>query len=139
MNDIKDFIIQSAGALGVSPANAGKATNGLLGLIQDKATNEDAASLIATLPGAESVLHSAEAKSGGGMLGGLMGAAGGLMGGKAGGAMSLMGIFEGANMDAGQAGSFAGMFMSFINKNADEDLINRILGEIPELKKLIRR
>lgn len=139
MTDIKDFIVQSAGSLGLSPANAGKATSGLLGLIQDQASTEDSASLLQALPGAGSILQSMEAQSGGGMMGNLMGAAGGLLGGKAGGALSILSIFKGAGMDTNQASSFAGMFMDFISKNADGDLVSRILGQVPELKKLIQQ
>nr|MEE4269591.1 DUF2780 domain-containing protein [Candidatus Krumholzibacteria bacterium] len=136
--DFSSFINQAAGSLGVSAEDAGTAASGILGLIQDKAQSGDAAALLKALPGASKYLGAAEATAGGGgMMGSIMGAAGGLLGGKGGSALSVLSIFQNANMDAGQAGSFVGMFMDFVKKNADGELVGRILDQIPELKNLI--
>jgi len=136
--DLQSFINQAAGTIGVSATDAGTATSGILGLIQDKANTADASQLLKALPGAADFLGKAEANSSaGGMMGSLMGAAGGLLGGKAGSALSVLGIFQKANMNTDQAGGFAGMFMDYVTKNAGNDLVGRILDQIPDLKKLI--
>jgi len=139
MSSLTDFIGQAAGSLGVSSDDATKATSGLLGMIQKEATDDDASSLMSALPGAMDLLSGSGGKSGGGMMGNLMGAAGGLLGGKAGGALSLLGVFKDANMDTGQAASFAGMFVDYLTKNAGGDLVGRILGQVPELKKMLNK
>jgi len=138
MDNFKGFIDQAAGTLGVSPSDAGSAASGILSLIQGKVDAGDSAALMNAFPGAADFMKSGRKSStGGGLMGGLTGAAGGLLGGKAGAALSVMGIFKNAGMDAGQAGSFLGLFMDFVTKNAGGDLVGRILDQIPELKNLV--
>ncbi len=136
--DFKSFIDQAAGTVGVPANDAGSAASGLLGLIQDQVGSGDASALMKALPGASDFLGAAkDNSSGGGMMGSLMGAAGGLLGGKAGSALSVLSIFKNANMDTSQAGSFVGLFMDFVTKNAGGDLTSSILEQIPDLKKLM--
>ena len=135
MADFMTFIEQAAGTLGVSSDEAGTAASGVLDLIKDKADPSDVTALISALPGAETFLGGSS-KSGG-LAGGLLGAASGLLGGKAGTALTVMSIFQKAGMDSNQAGSFLGMFMDFITKNAGGDLVGRILEQVPDLKKVV--
>lgn len=136
--DFKSFIDQAAGTVGIPANDAGTAASGLLGLIQDKVGGSDSSALLKALPGASDFLGATEKKSsGGGMMGSLMGAAGGLLGGNAGSALSVLSIFKNANMDTSQAGSFVGLFMDFVSKNAGSELTGRILEQIPDLKKMM--
>ena len=136
--NIMSFVDQAAGKLGVSSVDAGTAVSGVLGLIQDKASADDAASLMQAIPGASDLLgaRKAEAAQGGG-LGGMLGSVGGLLGGKAGSALSVMSIFQNANMDTGQAGSLVQMLVGYLQENAGQELIGRILEQVPDLKKFV--
>ncbi len=136
--DINDFITQTAGTIGISTDDAGKATAGILGLIKNQADESDAKSLISALPGASDLMGSlAGGGNGGGVAGGLMGNVGSLLGGKASSAMTILSIFQGANMNSGQAGQFAGLFVNLLKNNLNGDLVGRILNQVPELKKLV--
>ncbi len=137
--DIQSFINQAAGSLGVPSADVGVATTGMLGMIQNQAKSDDAKALLSALPGAETILGSMEAQSGGGMMGDLMGTASHFLRGKTRGGLSIVSVFQGANMNPNQAGSFAGMFVDFIQNNADGELVNRILGQVPELRNLTKQ
>lgn len=141
MDTIQSFIEQSAGSLGVPAGNVQKLTGGLLGLIKQEASDEDGEEFIAKIPGAEALLgqsaKAAEASAGGGVLGGLMSSAGSLMGGSAGSALSVMGLFKQADLGTDQAGSLVSMFFDFARSKAGSELVGRILGQIPELGKLV--
>jgi hypothetical protein len=141
MTDLKGFIAEAAGSLGISSDQAGNATAGLLGFIQDQADGNDASAFLKALPGAEDLMNggkTAEAKSGG-LMGGLMGAASGLLGGKAGSALGVLSLFKSAGLDSGQAGGFVSLFFDFVGKNVDGALVSRILDQVPEIKGLLGR
>ncbi len=137
MSELNGFLQTAAGGLGISTDDAGAATGGLLKLIMDKVSEQDAASLMQAVPGASELLSTSRNPSGGGMLGGLMSSAGKLVGGKAGAALGVMSIFKNANLDGTQAASFSRMFFDMVSKNAGPDLVSRILGQIPDLKGLV--
>jgi hypothetical protein len=127
------FLNSAAGSLGVSEDKLGAATGGLLDMIKGQVSADDGSALMKALPGADKLPNG----GGGGGLGGLMGAASGLLGSKGGAALGVLGIFEKAGLDAGQASSFMPMLMDFVTKNAGGDLVNRIIEQVPDLKGLL--
>lgn len=74
----------------------------------------------------------------GGGLGGLLSTAASAIGGGGGGALGLAGLLTQSGLDAGQIGSFVSMFLGFAKQHVGGDLINRLLDQVPEIKKLAR-
>lgn len=132
--DISSFVQEAAGKLGVEQDQVGKAVGGILKLIQEKAEPADAKGLMDALPGAAEL---AGGGSGGGLMGQVMGAAAGMLGGKAGAALDAAALFQGAGLDAGQGVSLLGMFLEYARKNAGPAIVERILGQVPQLKGLL--
>ena len=142
MQDIQDFIKQASGSLGIGEDSAGATAGGLLHLIKGQAAKADGDALVNAIPGAAQLMArtpqaAASSAGGGDLLGGIMSKAGGLLGGKAGSALSVMGLFKQSGLSGDQAGSFASLFFDFARSKAGSDLVGRILGQIPELKKLL--
>ena len=132
--DMQAFLQEASAKLGVGQDQAGRAVGGILKLIQDKADPADAKGLMDALPGAAEL---AGRESGGGIMGNVMGAAAGMLGGKAGAALDAAALFKGAGLDAGQGASLVGMFLDFARKNAGGELVEKILGQVPQLKGLL--
>jgi len=141
MDSIQDFITQAAGNPGVSESSASSTTGGLLDLIKNQVADADGQEFVAKIPGAASLMaqapQAAEASEGGGLMGGLMGKAGNMLGGNVGSALGVMGLFKQSGLNGDQAGSFVSMFFNFAKSKAGNDLVGKVLGQIPELKKLL--
>ena len=131
---MKLFIDMAVSQLGISVESATNAAGGVLGLIKDNASEGDFQQLADAVPGLGDVLS---AGSGGGGLGGLMGAASGMLGGKAGAAVGLMGVMKSAGLSADQVGQFVPMLFQFLQSKAGAGVVSSVLGQIPELKKLV--
>jgi hypothetical protein len=161
---IDEFIKQATSQLGISEQAAKGATGGLLGMVQ-KATGggNDFTQLMNLLPGAQNLLGSGSApasNSGGGLLGAAMGALGGAksagssaggnllgaaasaLGGKLPGglgqAAGLLGMLNQHGIGADKAGGFVNLFMQFVQGKGGGQILQGLLGKMPELKGLIK-
>lgn len=132
---MQEFIDLAVKQLGMKESGAKKATGGLLNLIKDNVPKGDFQQLLGKLPGAEGLLK--ESGAGGGGVGGMLGSLGGMLGGKAGSALSVAGLLEQSGLSTDKLGNFASMFIGFIEGKAGRDLIDRVLANVPEIKKLI--
>lgn len=132
-----EFIAMAVEKLGIGEDNAKSATGGIINLIKENLAAGDFAQLVEKLPGAEALASSATAKGdadGGGMLGGLMGAASSMLGGKAGGALDLTSILSGAGLDLSSGQSFVTMLVEFVKGKVGDDLFSKIAEHVPALK-----
>jgi len=138
---MQEFIQMVTKNLGVSEAKAKSATGGLLQLIKDKADTNDFTTLLSKLPGASELLakapQTAGATAGAGGLGGIVGKAASAIGGKLGSGLELAGMFKQTGIDSGQIGTFVGMFLDFVKSKAGASLVQKLLGKVPELAKLV--
>ncbi len=149
---MEEFIQMVTSRLGLGASTARSATGGLLTMIRDRVGTKDFSELAEKLPGAEEMMRQAPAQTAppekatgapepsgaAGLLGGLMSKAASAAGGPLGSAMSLTGLLGGAGVGLGQAGSFVTMFVEFVKGKAGAGLVDRVLGQIPELGKLAR-
>ena len=139
MAELQGFLQEASTSLGVSTDSAQSATGTLLNLIRQQAGKNEAGALVDKIPGAASLLK--ETPVGGGGLGGMMGDLGksltGSLGGKLGGAATIMTALQGSGLDLNQSSKFVSMFFSFAKSQAGSDVVNQILGKMPEVKKLI--
>jgi len=140
MPGIQDFIQMATQHMGISEATGRSATGALLGLVKDHAAGPFK-ELAGKIPGAGELAVQAAPASGakqeaGGMLGGLMGAAGSALGGKMGAAMSIGAMLSSSGLNLGDAGKFVSMFLGFVKDRGGDDLLGKIVSQIPELKKL---
>jgi hypothetical protein len=147
--------------LGVSEQAAKGETGGLLGMVQ-KATGGggDFDQLMKLLPGAQNLMGGGGAApaggGGGGLLGaamgalgggkaaggGLLGAAAGALGGKLPGglgqAAGLLAMLNQHGIGADKAGGFVNLFAQFIQGKGGGQILQSLLGKMPELKGLIK-
>jgi hypothetical protein len=137
VNDMQEFIQSAAQSIGVSGEATKSATGGLLNLIKKQAGQGDFDRLLGNLPGADAVASAASDSGSTSMLGGIGKALGGALGGKLSGSASVLGVFEKSGLDLGQAGQLASMFFNFAKGKAGSELIDQILGKMPEIKKLL--
>jgi Protein of unknown function VcgC/VcgE (DUF2780) len=139
---MQEFITLAMSQLGTSEAATKAATGGVLGFLSQNAPAGDVSELMAKLPGAEQLMKAAPetaaaAGAGGGMLGSLISKASSALGG-GGAAAGLLGTLQSAGLDAGKAGTFVSMFVSFAREKAGADLVNRITSNVPALAAMIK-
>ena len=138
---MEDFIQSAAQEVGISTSDAGRATGGLLSIIRENASSSDFGKLLEAMPGAEETMRAAEAdekpSSFGGVLGGAMQAASSFAGGKAGAALSAAGLLERTGLSADQAPAFIAKFVEHLRGGLDGDLVQRIIGSVPQIKNLV--
>ena len=136
---MQEFINMAMQKFGTSEAETKSATGGLLNLIKDQVGGADTDELMSKIPGASAIADAAAGTSGGdgGGLGGMLGGAASALGGKLGAATGLMGILKGSGLGLDDAGGFVSMFTDYCRQQAGGDLVNRIVGQLPELKKFI--
>lgn len=138
---MNELIQMVAGGLGTSESSAKTATAGMLRMIKSRAGKADFSELLGKLPGADSLLaqEPEEKKPGagaGGLMGGMLGSAASAVGGNVGSAAGLLGVLGSAGIDPSKAGSFAGIFLGYIKGKAGNDLLQKVLSSVPDLKKL---
>ncbi len=151
MAGIADFISMAATNLGQSEESTKTATGALLGAMKEKADPGDFQKLLGALPGASDLMGAAVGAgkpSGGGgiggMLGGALGGGGGALGaltaavGGGGGALGLVGALAGSGFSMDKLGGLASLFMTFAKGQADGGLVSKLMGQVPELAKLIK-
>ncbi|MCA9281115.1 MAG: DUF2780 domain-containing protein [Phycisphaeraceae bacterium] len=129
---MQEFIQMAVEQLGMKESGAKKATGGLLNMIKDNAPKGDFQELLGKLPGAQEVM-----KDAGGGSGGMLGSLGGMLGGKAGSALSIASLLEQSGLSTDKLGKFASMFLGFVEGKAGKGLLDKVLANVPEIKKLI--
>ncbi len=139
---LTNFIQSVTGDLGVSESAAKSGVGSILSAVKGKADSDDFKQLLSSLPGAEGLLGQASAaaagtsESGGGLMGGLGGIASAL-GGGSGSAMGLLGALTSGGLSTDQLGPFVSKFVGFAKESAGQGLVSKILGNVPELAKLV--
>jgi hypothetical protein len=155
---MQDMIERIAAQVGIEPDLAGKATTMIVSFISTNAPTEYVDMLRQYVPGfddaaATGAVHtetaSAETSGGGlfGALGGLMGgggiagALGNLMGGSdsggLGAAMAMLGNLQKDGLDMGQVQSLAGGLIGEFKQVAGDDVVDKLLAEIPGIGRFI--
>ena len=155
---MQEMIERIAGQVGIEPELAHKATSMIVCFISNNAPAEYVDMIRQHLPGFDDVAASgavhveaaqSESTGGGlfGALGGLMGgggiagALGGLMGGSEGGglgaAMAMLGNLQKDGLDMGQVQSLAGGLVGEFKQVAGEDVVDKLLAEIPGIGRFI--
>jgi len=141
---MQEFISKAAQTLGVGEDVAQKALSALIGLIRDYAGADATADLIGKFPGGAELMTkftettaTASTSAGGGLVGGLMGAAGSALGGSAGGAMQAMGSLQNAGLGMADSGKFVSMFAEYAQQNSGASAGAGLLGKVPGLDKFL--
>ena len=115
----------------------------MLKLIQNNTGEGDFKELLSKLPRAASLLEQSagsgaqQTAAGGGLLGGVLGAAASGLGGKLGSAVGLMDVLGKSGIGSDNSGTFLSLFMNFVKSKAGGELLGRVLSNLPELKKLV--
>lgn len=134
MSDIMSFVKMAAQQLSVPENSAQKATGGLLEAIKGQVAAGDFSELLAKIPGAEGLLGGGASSGGGGAMGGLLGSAISAIGGeKAAGAAGIISAITSSGIGTDQAGGFLSLFMTFIKKQAGEQLASKLISQVPAL------
>lgn len=135
MSDIMSFVKMAAENLNVSEDSAKGATGGVLDVIKGQLGEGDFSELLSKVPGAEGLLGgSGGGGGGGGMMGGLLGSAVSAIGGeKAAGAAGLISAITSSGIGTDQAGGFMSMLVEYLKKQAGEQLMGKILSQVPGL------
>jgi len=137
---MNEFIQMAMKQLGTNESTTRSITGKVLAFMKEKAGGTDFTQLMDKLPGASRLAEApvqaqAEEKEGGG-LGGFISQAGAALGGSLGSSMDLVGGLKQSGLDMGRIGPFVRMFVNYIKAQGGADLVGRILGKVPELKKL---
>ncbi len=134
---MSDFLSLVTEKLGVDAGTAQAATGGLMSALKDKLPSGDFSELTSKIPDLAGLAEAgAESSSGGGLLGGLTGAASSLMGGGS-GAGGLLGTLVGSGLDAGKVGPFIQTFIGFVKDKAGDGLVDKLKSSLPDLGKLL--
>lgn len=151
-----EFIQMAIKQLGIDEQQAKTATSGVLGLLQKHAPADAFSGVMNSVPGASDLLKglggNPGATSGGGALGGLLGAASSALGGAKQGGSSILGaagsLLGGKGGDAlgalsnsglglDKAGPFVNLLVGYLKDKAGAGAVDKLLGSFPELKKFI--
>ncbi|MEM8785847.1 MAG: DUF2780 domain-containing protein, partial [Pseudomonadota bacterium] len=119
-----------------------KGVGSILAAVQSQASDADASDLMSKLPGAEALIEKVTSAQGGGggggLVGGLMSKAAGMLGQSGGGdLMGMLSQFSGSGVSLDEIKSMAPTVLGFAREKAGDDLVNKILGQIPALKSLL--
>ncbi len=133
-----EFIQMAMKSLGSDEKTTRAATGGLLNLLHKKAGGADFKQLLGALPGAEGLMKQGPSAAGsgiGGMLGDLVGE---VTGGDTGAseAVGELSFITRSGLDIGKVGTLVTLFLQFARSKAGADLVQRILGHVPELQKI---
>ncbi len=134
---MNEFIQLAVSKLGLSEDSASSATGGLLQLIKSQVGGTDADQLLQNFPGSQELLAKASGGASGGGLGGLVSSVSSMFGGKLGAVAGLAGTLGSAGLSADKFGPFASLFVDFIKNKAGADLVDRVMEQLPELKKIL--
>ncbi|MEM1140329.1 MAG: DUF2780 domain-containing protein [Pseudomonadota bacterium] len=139
---VDELIGQITGQLGIDAGTAEKGVGSILAAVQSQASDADASDLMSKLPGAEALIEKVTSAQGGGggggLVGGLMSKAAGMLGQSGGGdLMGMLSQFSGSGVSLDEIKSMAPTVLGFAREKAGDDLVNKILGQIPALKSLL--
>jgi predicted lipid-binding transport protein (Tim44 family) len=146
---IANLIEQITSQTGVSQSQANTAVGGVLNLLKQNVNGVDFSSLLNGLPGAEGLMSQATSaiNSGTGATSGMGGMLGGLaskflgkssLGGALGGVAGLSSLLAATNLNAGQLGDIASRLVAYAKENVGEEVVERILNNVPaELRSLV--
>jgi hypothetical protein len=135
-----DQIIRTLSAkLGLPEVVVRQGVGILLNFLKQKAAGTEFEKFAAMLPGSADVMNAAPAEGGGGLLGGLLGAAGGLLGGQAGDLAKVVGSLQGAGISPDKAAPFAGEFFEQAKAVAGPELVSQILASVPGLSEALNK
>jgi hypothetical protein len=142
MANIQDFIQSAVGSLGVSEGTAQSGVGAILQALQGNADAGDFQQLLSAMPGSEALLSKAGSsagagESGGGGLGGALGAVGSMLGGGSGSALGVLSMLQGSGLSADKLGPFVSKFIDFAKSSAGQALIGRVLSKVPEIAKFV--
>lgn len=139
-----ELIGQITSQLNMETDKAETGVGALLSIIKEKAADGDAAALLGALPGSEDLISKASALAsdgagaGGGLLGGLMSKVSTLMGGSSTGEiMGMLSKFQGAGIGMDDVKGMAPMLIGFAKEKAGPELVDKIIGQVPGLDKLL--
>lgn len=127
---MEELINRLVANVGIDAGLAQKAVGIILGFLQKEGPSEEVNTLLANMPGAESLIAE-HAGQGGGMLGSLMG----MMGG--GGVMGLGQQLMSAGLSMGQLGDVGKELFAYGREQAGEDTMGAIVGAIPGLSQFV--
>ncbi len=125
---IEELVGRVATAAGIDGALAEKAVGMIFAFLKKEAPAESYGTLVATVPGVETL---AAASTGGGMMGSVMG----MMGG--GGVMGLGAQMMASGLSMGQIQSISREVFAFGREKAGEDAMGEIVGAIPGLSQFV--
>jgi hypothetical protein len=108
--------------IGIERAAAEKAVGIILEFLVKEGPADKVQPLLAKLPGAEALIATAASESGGGMMGGVMGAG-----------MQMMS----AGLSMGQVQSVARAVLAFAREKVGEDAVGEIVAAIPGLAQFV--
>nr|WP_321463309.1 DUF2267 domain-containing protein [uncultured Cohaesibacter sp.] len=129
------IIARIASAAGISEELAETAIRIILDFLSKEAPEDKMTMLIEAL-GAQELMESVgEAESGGGLLGGLMGAMGGL--GGMGGAMAALNQLTSEGLSMGEVQTVASELISAAKEQADASLVDDVINSVPALSQIL--
>lgn len=133
---MNEFIQMAASNLGLSEDSARSATDGLLQWIQKQVDGQDADQLMQQLHGSQKLLEKASKGTSIRGLRRLASKINAIFGGNIDATAGLIGVLSKAGLSVEKFGPFASIFVDFLKKNADIDLVGRVLDRLPDLKKI---
>ena len=138
---MQELIQQLTEKFGVSAEGGQSIVSGVLKLVGDNASSEDFGALVDKVPGAKELAEAGAKSEGeaesGGLLGSITSMASSALGGEAGSAIELTSVLKSAGVDLDQAGPIVQTIVSFLQEKAGGELVEKILGQLPQLKKLL--
>ncbi len=134
-------IIQSISQkLGLPEAVVRSGVTVLLNLLKDKTKGTQYEAFISMIPGAQTVANSPmpEPKAGGGLLGGLLGAAGSLLGGQAGELAKAASSLQSAGIEPEKVAPFVETFFQEAKTQAGPEKVDELLASLPGLQDILK-
>ena len=126
-----ELIERITAAVGIDAEVAQQAVGMILGFLKEEGPEDQVASMMGALPGAEDLINAAAGGGGGGLLGGAMAALGG------GGVMGLGQKLMSAGLGMGEIGGVAKETVAFAKEKAGDEAIDAIVESIPGLGQFI--
>jgi uncharacterized protein (DUF2267 family) len=130
---VQDFIESVSTELGMSQQTARTVIGGSLQILEREIDAGDFERLLRVLPHSRKLMRTAPEFASGGLRG-FIGKAGTAVGGDAGLKLQALSLLSKTGLSLGQAKAFFGMFVDYLRRHADDDLINRIASQLPRFE-----
>ncbi len=140
---MQDLFARIATNIGVPEPLARKAVGMVLGYMQREGTDGSVVTMIESMPGAMELIaqfNGAETESngsGGGMLGGLMGAASSLLGGSTGSLMALGQSLMAEGLSTSQIKGIGEETVAYARQHAGDETVDNAMKAIPGLSTIL--